>query len=1003
MTMNKPSSSQQRATPAVRLGTMELSPEDVSSSPTLKMPTFAELTTLPTLLMEIARPADTASSMSLAAFDAASGLRLVRKSIFSALFKLISFSLMVRFISLIAQVVISYYFGAGAIMDGYFAAQTLPAVLASLLVSGLEVSVVPTFIHAYAQGQAQPKLASKLFSTIFNVVLLLTGLVTAVLILADPFIIRLIAPKLNAASYQVAVAIAPIIFPTLLLNVLAGYLRSILNTKDNFGLSALAEGAIPLATIAATIYCITQGGNIMVLSIGLLAGTTVQVGWLLAQMHRTQVRWRPTINWRLPELRQMVSLGAPVLLSSMLILANPLVDQIVASTLNAGTISAMNYALRLIGVVSTLLFVTMSRAVFPFFSRQAAENDITGLKRTLRYYLWLSGVVMTLVAIGFYLTAPVLVRIIYQHGQFTSHETATTVAILRGFIIGLPAMGIGFIVPRAFSALKRNDMLLWITLIGLVVNAALDVVLARQFGPPGIALSTAGVYIVAVVLEIFFLQRMIGSLHLLDVPGILATRVWGKDAAGGAPSVVSARVARWLAPLRHRAVQVALAVGVFLTLGIEQAHNAGRTVRLTLGTVLVPLLLRYPAVMVFGWALLLPFNTLTVDGHELGGSLSTLSLPTFLIALIVYRGEFFRRHPGALPLVAFIGWIGLGAVFSSVARTGFLADAPAYLTFLGIMLFTTLLRTKRQVYALMDLLLTVGTLVAAFAILQNRYHFGVYYDGGKYRAQGIFDWSNTLGYYLNFMLPLAIFRAYFSGSRWRLMWSAAIALIAGGIYVTYSRESEIAAVVSVLAMLFVMGQRPRIVAVALGGLGSLVLALGPLIGINIIGRFNDANASSLDGRFNFWPVLLHHFAPLHLFGAGLGSADRLVEVATNGYLTTPHNIYLELLYDTGIIGVTLFALILLVPLAQLLRHRADGPEGRGMRALGVALIVSSLTFSITESLLNSLFSVFFYLLFSIPFSRAFAMAPLARHPETVTKRQLVLTTVGTPTPPAVGA
>ena len=997
MTNPPPDPASGRVLPALRLRTMERPLADIATEATREMPTFSELSTMPTMVMEIVRTGDTSMSMSMSALSSASGVRSVRHRIFSALFKLISFSLMVRFLSLIAQVVISYYFGAGAVMDGFFSAQTLPTVLTSLVVGALEVSVVPTFVKAFAQRDNQA--TSRLFSTILNAAFLVVGLITVLLILGSGLVIHLVAPKLSATSYAVAVQIAPLVFPTFALNVIAGYLRSILNTRENFGLSALAEGAIPIAQIVGTVYCIVRGGSIEILTVGLLIGTVVQVGWLFVQMRKTKLHYRFTLNWRQPELRHIVQLGTPVLFSSTLILANPLVDQIIASTLNAGTISAMNFALKLVGVISTLLFVTMSRAVFPYFSRQAAVNNMAGLKQTMRYYVWLSGAVTSALAVVLFIGAPSIVRLIYQHGQFTSQEADTTVAILRGFLIGLPAMGIGFIVPRAFSAIKRNDVLLWLAPISLAVNAVLDVVLSRQFGPMGIALSTSCVYVVAVILELSLLGHIIGPLQLFAFADVL-----GKRAKTPTPMIVTAstplhaRLPRIAAILQHRVVQVVMSVGIFITLGVEQALNLGRTLRLTLGVVLVPLFLQYPIVLVMAWSVLLPFNTVQVGGHDLGGALSTVSLPAFLIGLLIYRNEIIRRHPGVVPLVAFLMWAAVGALQSSTARTNFVASAPAYLSFAGIMLFTTLLASKRQIYLLIDTLLVVAVLVAGYAVLQNHYHFGTYFDGGKYRAQSIFDWSNTLGYYLDFMLPLVIFRAFFSGTRWRIAWAMGMAIIIGGIYATYSRESEIAALVGVLVILFIVGTQTRLVAMALGLMGVLVVAIGPFIGLNILGRFGDNTGSSLDGRSNFWSAVFDSFRSQHFLGLvtgqGFGAADKLVIAVTNGYLTSPHNIYLELLYDTGIVGVVMFALALLLPLARLMRHRADSLEERGMRAMGAAVIVSIMVFSITESQLNGIFSMFFWLIMSLPFARAFTIADPPTQASVVPQAERTLAPVG---------
>ena len=75
----------------------------------------------------------------------------VHKQIFRALLTLSSAALLTRVMGLFNQIVVTTHFGAGATMDAYFVASTLPILLATLLSTSVESSVIPVFTQVRAQ------------------------------------------------------------------------------------------------------------------------------------------------------------------------------------------------------------------------------------------------------------------------------------------------------------------------------------------------------------------------------------------------------------------------------------------------------------------------------------------------------------------------------------------------------------------------------------------------------------------------------------------------------------------------------------------------------------------------------------------------------------------------------------------------------------------------------------------------------------------------------------
>jgi putative peptidoglycan lipid II flippase len=255
--------------------------------------------------------------------------------------------------------------------------------------------------------------------------------------------------------------------------------------------------------------------GVAALAMGLLVGTTIQVAVILILAERRGIRCRPTPHLNPPGIRQ-VARSILILSSGVLIVQiGPVVDQVVSSWLPVGSLSAINYSLKIIGIPSSLLFVSVSRVLLPRFSTLVAVGDIVALKRSFRSSVWIVGGLTLIISIVFIVFSKPIVRVLYQRGSFDEAAVQATAGALIGFSVGLVPMGIGFLAPRVFNALNRNSILARLALVTFVINFVLDVVLSHYFLQIGIALSTSITYAVTTSIMLILLGRSIGGLGLL--------------------------------------------------------------------------------------------------------------------------------------------------------------------------------------------------------------------------------------------------------------------------------------------------------------------------------------------------------------------------------------------------------------------------------------------------------------------------------------------------------
>jgi O-antigen ligase len=206
-------------------------------------------------------------------------------------------------------------------------------------------------------------------------------------------------------------------------------------------------------------------------------------------------------------------------------------------------------------------------------------------------------------------------------------------------------------------------------------------------------------------------------------------------------------------------------------------------------------------------------------------------------------------------------------------------------------------------------LLTIlgASTAAAFPLLQFMRGSGVTLRASLVMAGRETD-PNQLAASLLLPLSFAI-GAFFSSRGWfnRLAAMAAVALIGFGILLSMSRGSLVAVAVMIGVYLYRSGMNWRTI-LPIAVLALLLPAVPSLFFVRLQQGLNDKGG----GRLDIWQVGLMAVKHNSVFGGGLDSFPGLYQKYTGralvfrGYRRGPHNIYLSITAEMGIIGLLLF-------------------------------------------------------------------------------------------------
>ncbi|MEV3926840.1 lipid II flippase MurJ [Actinomadura coerulea] len=409
------------------------------------------------------------------------------------------------------DLVMADLFGASGSTDAFLVAWTIPETVSPLLIEdAMALLMVPVVTRLLARGDG----LRSLVGTALPRMVLGLSVVTGVLAVAAPAVVDALAPGL--AEQGPAVQCVRLTAVTVVTFGVAGFMSATLRAHHRFGPPAAIYLAYNVG-ILALIAGLSGAVGITSAAVGVACGSFLMVAVQLPAFLRC-LREAPGEQGAAPSGNVDVRLGlaaiAPIVVYTVTRQSQVFVERFLGAGLAAGSISHLNYAQKVaqVPMVLSLLIVTVT---FPRLARASADGDTAQVARRIRQDLAVASA-MVLAASAFLVAcAPGIIRVLFEHGEFTSADTASTAAILRVYALGLwGQMAVG-LAARAFFARRRPT---WrpaaVLAAGLAVTAAIGGAFAASAGTLALAAANAAGITLAAVLMLAGLRRGVAPVPL---------------------------------------------------------------------------------------------------------------------------------------------------------------------------------------------------------------------------------------------------------------------------------------------------------------------------------------------------------------------------------------------------------------------------------------------------------------------------------------------------------
>lgn len=419
-------------------------------------------------------------------------------------------SLLSRFLGLVRDRLFAAKFGAGDMLDAYYAAFRIPDFVFNLLILGaLSSAFVPVFVRYLSKDKK--KEAWEIANSLLNLLVLVTLAVCGILFIFMDYIIYLVAPGFNIEKIELTILLTRIMLISPILFGISNVFSSILNSFKSFFTYSLAPILYNLGIIFGVIYLVPRY-EVLGLAYGVVIGALLHGLIQLPQVIKLGFGWRPILRLKHEGVKEIAKLMIPRSIALAFNQLNLWVVTVIASTIASGSVAIYNLANNLQSFSIGIFGVSFSIAAFPCLAEAVAHNNKKLFKEQFsKTFLKILFFVLP-VSILMLLERAQIVRLILGAGHFDWQDTYYTAQSLGLFALSIFAQALIPLLARSFYSLSDTKTPVIISVISMILNIAASLTLVNYMGVLGLALGFTIASIFNMILLIIVLKIKVGTL-----------------------------------------------------------------------------------------------------------------------------------------------------------------------------------------------------------------------------------------------------------------------------------------------------------------------------------------------------------------------------------------------------------------------------------------------------------------------------------------------------------
>ena len=408
----------------------------------------------------------------------------------------------------IREMLIAAKFGSGIETDIFFIAHTAITLFTAMITKSLNNTMIPVLSQVESTEGKTGK--GKYTNNLLNITIIMSFFIVFIAWALAPLITKILATGFEGEQFKLTILMVRIGLPAIIFASIQGVFRGYLQSEHMFIESAAAQYPLNFVYIFYLLFLtnIFEIKGLMVISVFAVAS---QIILQIPGVRGLGYRYNFTVDFKDKYIKKVFYLIPPILVSATINDINNVIDKSMASTLIDGSVSALNYANRLNGLIQGIFVAAITTVIYPMLSQEANKDSLDGLKKTTMQGINIILLITIPSTIGMIILANPIVRLAFERGAFDTTATYMTTGALVFYSLGIINASMNSLIYRTYYSLQETKTPMMNAIFASSINIVLNFVFIRFMAHNGLALATSISTLASSMFLLYNLKKKIGS------------------------------------------------------------------------------------------------------------------------------------------------------------------------------------------------------------------------------------------------------------------------------------------------------------------------------------------------------------------------------------------------------------------------------------------------------------------------------------------------------------
>jgi len=420
-----------------------------------------------------------------------------------------SANFIVRFISLIREVILAWVVGPSKILDIFFFITTIP----NLVNATWNKAIETVLLTKYEIDRNNTKIleAKYILAKRLSSIIVISFFVYIILSITFPIIMYFFYENIFSKPLIMAIFIVNITF---LVETYIIAIKIVKFSEHNFFLPSIIPAIQSLLMIVGII-SLTDKITVLFLALLYSVGSFLQLS-ILFKNEFSVLRKMFIAKVDFNSIKDIFKDSAQLSLAAGISSLNLFVDQSFALSLGESANSYIHYGNYFLTVYSVLFVKNINTIFFPQFQKFVLKNEhkmlLNDTRKIIKFIL-MFGLIIILITVnnGYY-----LLNLMLGHGKVNSDDIRIIYYCTLGYSGAFFGMAINAILIRVLHVYMEYKIIIKVAVVNFISNVVLNYILLKVFGIWGLTLSTS-ITILLIVIIYFIYLKIKRGLIIIDV------------------------------------------------------------------------------------------------------------------------------------------------------------------------------------------------------------------------------------------------------------------------------------------------------------------------------------------------------------------------------------------------------------------------------------------------------------------------------------------------------